>query len=92
MMAIKKLDVIHVQKDGGGSFQGENAVAVWRLALIAQGLKLELSKPPEAKPFSSNLRAAKAMTGLRTNKREVQLERILIMLEQAKSQVVYLED
>lgn len=90
MMAIKPLDIIHVQKDGGGSFEGPNAIAVWRLSLIAQGLKLELATPPHIKPFRSNLKAAKDMTGLRTNDKQQQLERILIMLEQAKSQVVYL--
>lgn len=92
MMAMKPLDVIYVKKDGSGSFEGKNATSVWQLALIAQGLKLELSRPPKVKPFRSNLQAAKAMTGLKTNKREVQLERILVMLEQAKSQVVFLEE
>jgi hypothetical protein len=92
LMAMKELDVIRIHKDGSGSFEGKHAVEVWRLTLIAQGLKLELSAPPEAPPFISNLNEAKKTTGLRTNSREVQLERILLMLEQAKTQVVYLED
>lgn len=87
-MNLKELDTIHVQKDGSGTFEGENAVRVWRLSLVAQGLKLELAMPEQV-PMS-NLKAAKELTGLRTNKREVQLERILVMLEQAKSEVVYL--
>lgn len=94
MIAYKQLDAIHVNRDGSGRFEGPNAVAVWQLSLLAQGLKLELSRPPEAKvkPFSSNLKAAKEMTGLKTNNRVAQLERVLLMLEQAKSQVVFLEE
>lgn len=88
---LKPLDVIHVKKDGSGSFEGEDAITVWQLALVAQGLKLELSIPLR-KRSPSNLKIAKEMTGLRTNNRVVQLERILVMLEQAKTQVVFLEE
>jgi hypothetical protein len=90
-MNVKNLDTIRIKKDGSGSFNGKNAVNVYKLALIAQGLKLELAAPHLIDNIS-NLSKAKKMTGLRTNNRGVQLERILLMLEQAKSQVVYLED
>jgi hypothetical protein len=92
ILNLKKLDTIRIREDGSGSFNGKDAVNVYRLALIAQGLKLELAVPNMKMSRLSALQAAKRTTGLRTNKREVQLARVLVMLEQAKSQVVYLEE
>lgn len=92
MVQIKPLDTININSDGSGSFNGENAVNVYKLAHLASMLKLELAYPSiRMTSCMSALKAAKITTGLRTNKREVQLERILVMLDQAKSQVVYLE-
>lgn len=89
MPDIKQLDTIRIHEDGSGSFNGEDAVNVFKLALIANSLKIELAFPQ----FKlTALKAAKEMTGLKTNNRAVQLDRILVMLEQAKTQVVYLED
>lgn len=89
LVQIAPLDTIRIHDDGSGSFNGENAVNVFKLALIANSLKIELAFPQ----FKlTALKAAKGVTGLKTRNRAVQLDRILVMLEQAKTQVVYLED
>jgi len=70
--------------------QGRKAVAVFTLAALAAGLRLEMRCPGmKMSRHLSALAAAKARTGLRTNSRAKQLERVLLMLEQAKSEVVY---
>jgi hypothetical protein len=73
-------------------FQGEKAVEVFRLATLISGLQLELRCPGmKMSRHMSALSAAKGITGLRTNNRQVQLERARIMLEQAKTEVIYVE-
>jgi hypothetical protein len=87
---VNYVDTINVNRDGSGSFNGENAVKVYVLTNLACCLKIELACP-EVRRVLSALKAAKLITGLNSPKRQVHLERVLIMLEQAKTQVVYLE-
>lgn len=71
---------------------GKDAVQVFRLAALASGLRLEIRCPGlKMSRHISALAAAKKITGLKTNKRQVQLERVELMLEQAKTQVVYVD-
>lgn len=87
------LDTIQIGASGDAtSFTGRKAVEVFRLATLASGLKLEISCPGmRMSRHITALKAAKQLTGLKTNDRAKQLVRVLLMLEQAKSEVLYIE-
>lgn len=90
MNTQKPLDTITVS-DVGTTFSGPGAVSVFRLAAIASGLRLEMEAPKGMKVSRvSALSAAKKLTGLKTNNRDIQLDKIMGMLGQAKSRVLYL--
>ena len=72
-------------------FSGREAVEVFRLAVLASALKLEMKGLRMSRRMASALAVAKRTTGLRTNDRAVQLARILVMIENAKRAVVHVE-
>jgi len=83
------MDVIKVDP-AYTSMDGPKAVEVYKLAMIASGLKFEMQAPGmRMSSRISALKAAKQVSGLKTNDRAKQLERIELMLTQAKSEVVY---
>jgi len=72
---------------------GRKAVEVFRLAALVSGLQLEIKCPGmKMSRHMSALAAAKTVTGLRTNNRLKHLARAEIMLEQAKTEVIYLDE
>ena len=88
------MDYITTRENGEvSSMVGRDAVEVARLAVILSGLRLEIRCPGmKLTRHMSALAAAKQATGLRTNKREVQLARIELMLKAAKRAVVYVKE
>jgi hypothetical protein len=89
---VKPLDTIEIGATGGVSCVGPKAVNVFRLASLVSMLRLELKCPGlRMSRHMSALQAAKTITGLKTNNRAKHLERAEIMLEQAKSEVLYVE-
>jgi hypothetical protein len=75
------------------SMVGPKAVDVFRLAVLVNGLKLEIRCPGmKLSRHGSALAFAKQITGLKTNDRRKHLERVELMLEQAKREVLYVEE
>jgi hypothetical protein len=68
------------------SFVGRDAVEVFRLAALASSLSLEM-KGLRLSRHVSALAVAKQTTGLKTNNRAKQLERVLEMLDELKGKV-----
>lgn len=93
MTVIKPLDTIRIGESGeASSFTGRKAVEVFRLATLASALRLEIRCPGmKMSRHLSALAAAKQHTGLKTNDRQKQLERVLVMLDQAKTEVLYVD-
>lgn len=87
-MNTKPLDTIESHGNGGMSFSGRDAVEVFRLASMISALKLE-AKGIRMSRGVSVLKIAKQTTGLRTNDRMKQAERLQVMLDNAKSAVLY---
>ena len=86
------MDRIETENGEVRSMVGRDAVEVFRLATLISGLRLELKCPGmKMSRHMSALKAAKTITGLKTNDRAKHLARAELMLEQAKSQVVYVE-
>lgn len=84
------MDVIkHTQSHT--SFNGKDAIEVFRIAALISALRLEQKGITVRRGFSA-LKMAKQFTGLRTNLREKQIERLKFILEQAKSKVVYVTE
>lgn len=86
------MDRIEISNGNATSFVGRDAVEVFRLAALISALSLEIKCPGmQMSSRMSALKAAKGITGLKTNKRELHLARAKIMLEQAKTEVVYVD-
>ena len=86
-----KIGVVE-HSDSGTSFSGENAVDLYRLILLKSGLKLEMKCPGmKMSRHISALKAAKQITGLRSNDRAVQLATVEQMIARAEGKVVHVE-
>jgi hypothetical protein len=87
------MDSIQIKNGAATNMVGPKAVDVFRLAALVSGLRLELKCPGmKMSRHLSALAAAKTITGLRTNDRAKHLARAEIMLEQAKTEVVYVDE
>jgi hypothetical protein len=87
------MDTIELRANGGGAFDGPDAINVFRLASFVSGLQLEINCPGmRISRHITALQAAKRITGLKTNSRAKHLERAKLMLAQAKTQVLYIEE
>lgn len=73
--------------ESGTSFEGPNAVEVFRLATLISSLKLE-AKGMKLSRGKSALSVAKATTGLKTRDYSKHIARLEIMIENAKAQCV----
>lgn len=74
--------------NGGVSFVGPEAVEVFRLVILKNALKLEIKCPGiQMSRGMSALRAAKGVTGLKSNKREVHLAKVEQMIVEAQKLV-----
>jgi hypothetical protein len=90
-LTIPETGIIEIA-DSHTSMQGPKAVNVYRLAMLIQGLKFELKCPGlKFTRLGSALKFAKVETGLRTNDRAKHVARLELMLEQAKSEVIYVD-
>jgi len=85
------MDTVTLIDNGGASFHGPDAVNVYRLAALISGLKLEMKGLRMSRHISA-LAVAKRETGLKTNKRELHIARLEIMLENAKRAVLYVNE
>jgi hypothetical protein len=83
-------DSIEFTKGGGVSYNGPDAVNVFRLALVIRGLHAE-SNGMRLTRGRSALSVAKQLTGLRTNDRAKQSEAVERLLEEAKAKVTVKE-
>jgi len=89
---LKPMDTIEVREGGSISCDGPKAVNVFRLATLVSGLKLEMKCPGlKLSRHGSALKFAKPITGLKTNDRAKHVARAELMLEQAKTEVVYVD-
>jgi hypothetical protein len=92
-MCIMQIGKITVHATGSVSCDGLPAVQVFRLVTLASGLKLEMKCPGlKLSRHGSALKFAKPITGLKTNDRAKHLERVELMLEEARKHVVYLNE
>jgi hypothetical protein len=90
-LTIPETGIIEIT-DHATSMRGPQAVNVYKLAMLIQGLKLELRCPGlKFSRFGSALKFAKRETGLKTNDRAKHVGRLELMLEQAKTEVVYVD-
>ena len=63
-----------------------NGITLFQLVLIKNGLQLEIKCPGlRMSRHITALQAAKRTTGLRTNKRDVQLARIIAMIAECEA-------
>jgi len=85
------MDTVTLIDNGGASFSGPKAVNIFRLAHLISALKLEGKGIRMTRGFSA-LAVAKRETGLKTNKRELHIARLEIMLENAKREVLYVDE
>jgi hypothetical protein len=85
------MDTVTLSNNGGASFHGPDAVNIFRLAHLISGLKLEMKGLRMSRHISA-LAVAKQETGLKTNKRELHVARLEIILENAKRGVVYVDE
>lgn len=72
------------------SFDGPEAVEIFRLAALVSSLKLEMKGLRLSRHISA-LAVAKRTTGLKTNDRAKQLARVLEMLDVQKMKCEYVE-
>jgi hypothetical protein len=85
------MDTITLCRSGATMAAGRDAVEVFRLATLISALKLEKKGIRMTRGYSA-LSVAKQTTGLRTNDRDTQIARIEVMLEQAKREVLYIDE
>lgn len=86
------MDRIELHSHGSTSFVGETAVDVFRLTVLISSLRLELKTGMKMSRGMSALKAAKRITGLKTNDRAKQIARAELMLENARRSVVVIKE
>lgn len=78
--------VIYYPNGNAKAFDGRNAVEIYRLAALISALKLE-GQGIKVTRGASAMKIAKSITGLKTNKREVLIERLREMLDRQRDLV-----
>jgi len=85
------MDIITNDNGQLRSVEGPQAIEAYRIKVLISGLKLEKTGMRVSRGVNC-LKLAKAMTGLKTNDRDVQIERLKLIFNNALANVLIVEE